>query len=150
LRRASRRFFSSSSFEAKIDLTAGMKADYRVSMRNSLSPDTAHTFLRFPVLSFSAFSDGASSSPGPPGPMLLLRVLRAVFFGDDADFFGDCEGALNDPFAIKPSAMLSLLAMAVVVSLCGFVVVVFGTRAHVNTVGAHPNNAGRQGQARIA
>jgi hypothetical protein len=31
LRRASRRFFSSSSFEARIDLTAGMKADYRVS-----------------------------------------------------------------------------------------------------------------------
>jgi hypothetical protein len=71
----------------------------------------AHTFLRFPVLSFSAFTDGASSSPRPPGPMLLLRVLRAVFLGDNAAFFGDWEGALNEPFAIRPSAMLSLLAM---------------------------------------
>jgi hypothetical protein len=52
--------------------------------------------------------------------MLLLRVLRADFFGDNADFLGDCEGALNEPFAIRPSAMLSLLAM--VESLWRFVV----------------------------
>jgi hypothetical protein len=81
-----------------------------------------------PVLSFSAFSDGASSSPRLPGPMLLLRVLRADFFGDNPDFFGDCEGALNDPLAIKPSAMLSLLAM-VGCYLRASVVVVFGTIA---------------------
>lgn len=30
LRRASRRFFSSSSFEANMDLTAGMNADYKL------------------------------------------------------------------------------------------------------------------------
>jgi len=35
LRRASRLFFSSSSFEARIDLTAGIKADYLVSNMHS-------------------------------------------------------------------------------------------------------------------
>jgi hypothetical protein len=82
LRRASRRFFSSSSLEARMDLTAGIKAD----------------FLRFPLLSLSA---GASSSPRPPGPMLLLRALREDFAGED-------EVALGFARAISPSAMFSL------------------------------------------
>lgn len=91
LRRASRLFFSSSSLDARMDLTAGMNADLR----------------RLPVDSFSA---GASSSPRPPGPMLLLRVLRAVFFGDSAG-----KGALRDMLARRPSAMFSLpSAMAAV------------------------------------
>ncbi len=34
LRRASRRFFSSSSFEARMDLTAGMKADCSISIHS--------------------------------------------------------------------------------------------------------------------
>lgn len=56
------------------------------------------TLRRFPVDSFS----GASSSPNPPGPMLLLRVFRL-------DFFGDNEGALIKLVpATSPSAMFSL------------------------------------------
>jgi hypothetical protein len=107
---------------------------------NCLIECITHTFLRFPVLSFSALSEGASSSPRPPGPMLLLRVLRADFFGDNPDFFGDWEGALKEPFAIKPSAMLSLLPMAGL--LCS-VVCGGGVRdesTDVNTEGANPNN----------
>jgi hypothetical protein len=58
----------------------------------------ARTFLRFPLL---ALSGGSSSSARPPGPMLLLRVLRAAFFGD-------AEEALEGAFATSPSAIFSL------------------------------------------
>ena len=43
--------------------------------------------------------------------MLLLRVFRAVFFGDR-------EGALNDEPAIRPSAMFSLLKSLAMVLSC--------------------------------
>lgn len=99
-RRASRRFLSSSSFEARMDLTAGMKADYAPSamLERSSSARSAHTLRRFPLVSFSA---GASGAPRPPGPMLLLRVFRE-------DFFDDSTGALKDAPATSPSAMFSL------------------------------------------
>lgn len=93
LRRASRRFFSSSSFDARIDLTAGMKAD----------------FLRFPLLSFNA---GASSSPRPPGPMLLLRALRE-------DLAGDVVAALGFALATRPSAMFPFPSVAAILKCCG-------------------------------
>ena len=79
-------------------------------------------FLRFPLLSFSA---GASSSPRPPGPMLLLRVLRE-------DFRGDNTGALNDVFAIRPSAMFSLpsvFAMVYAKSWWGVTMMLLGTES---------------------
>jgi hypothetical protein len=66
-----------------MDLTAGINAD----------------FLLFPLLSFNA---GSSTTPKPPGPMLLLRVLRE-------DFLGDKDGALlKDELAVRPSAIFSL------------------------------------------
>lgn len=95
LRRASLRFFSSSSLEDRIDLTAGMKADFR----------------RFPLLCFSA---GGSLSVRPPGPMLLLRVLRDDFRGDSAGASKD-TGAAKDVLAIRPSAIFSLASVSAMV-----------------------------------
>jgi hypothetical protein len=78
-----------------------MKADYHCKL-NALkwTGSHAHTFLRFPLLSFNA---GASSSARPPGPMLLLRVFRDDLRGDSA-----ATGALKDMLALKPSAIFSL------------------------------------------
>lgn len=112
LRRASRRFFSSISFDTRIDLTAGMNADYTMLVIRLLNcAQVEHTLRLFPLLSLSA--DGFSSSaPSPLGPMLLLRVF--FFFGEDA---GGCRGALKDT---SPSAMFSLASsFAIVACVCG-------------------------------
>lgn len=98
LRRASLRFFSSSSLDDRIDLTAGMKADLRL----------------FPLLCFSA---GGSLSARPPGPMLLLRVFREDLRGDSAGASKDVV-ALKEVLATRPSAMFSLPSALVSAMVC--------------------------------
>jgi hypothetical protein len=102
LRRASRRFFSSSSLDERIDLTAGTKADCaRSVLEHLIHVAEMRTLRRFPLLSFRA---GSSNAPRLPGPMLLLRVFLAGF----DTFFGDWAGVLRDAPAKRPSAMFSL------------------------------------------
>ena len=99
-----------------------------------------HTFLLFPAVSFSG---GASNSPRPPGPILLLRVLRDDFFGDREALLEDCEDILNEELATRPSAIFSLPPVCDMVRLeIWSVVVVFESLdLEVNTTNAKPNNA---------
>jgi len=87
LRRASRRFFSSSSFEARIDLTAGMKADWESVSASSLPLSCS---LHIPFFDYH-FSPSTRS-------MQVARVLRGrqdrcSCFAFSALFFSAIEKA---------------------------------------------------------